>query len=108
MWDTRYDWASDLTSNLDLLAFLMLVSVYVCDLRPLTAAGLRRTYWAQVHNWRFVVTWSTALVAAVGTAGVTFLTVATTDLANSTLVPPASQPSSQGSSTSGGTSTTGR
>ena len=35
----------------------------------------------------------TALVAAIGTAAVTFLTVATTDLVNNTLNSPASQQS---------------
>jgi hypothetical protein len=94
MRDQPHDWAIDLTSDLELLAFLMLVGVYVSDLLPLKAADLRLTNWAQVHNWRFVVTWSTALVAAIGTATVTFLTVATTDLANSTFNSPASQQSS--------------
>jgi hypothetical protein len=94
MWDNQHQWAIDLTSDLELFIFLILVSVYVCDLLPLKAAGFRPTDWVQVHNWRFVLTWSTALVAAVGTAAVTFLTVATTDLVNSTLNAPASQPAS--------------
>jgi hypothetical protein len=94
MWDNQLQWAIDLTGDLELLIFLMIVSVYVCDLLPLKAAGFRPTDWVQVHNWRFVLTWSTALVAAVGTAAVTFLTVATTDLVNSTLSDSASQPAS--------------
>lgn len=94
MWDDQHGWAVDLTSDLELLVFLILTCVYVCDLLPLKAAGLPLTYWAQVHNWRFVVTWSTALVAAIGTAAVTFLTVATTDLVNNTLTTPASQSAS--------------
>jgi hypothetical protein len=86
-----HDWAIDMTGDLELLVFLMLITVYVCDLLPLKAAGFRFTDWAQVHNWRFVVTWSTTLVAAIGTAAVTFLTVTTTDLVNNTLNPPHSQ-----------------
>jgi hypothetical protein len=94
MWDAPHDWAIDLTNDLEIFVFLVLVCVYVSDLLPLKAADLGLTNWAQVHNWRFVVTWSTALVAAIGTAAVTFLTVATTDLVNNTLNSPASQQSS--------------
>jgi hypothetical protein len=94
IWDDPQSWAIDLTDDLQLLVFLMLVCVYVSDLLPLKAADLRLNYWAQVHNWRFVVTWSTALVAAIGTAAVTFLTVATTDLVNNTLTRTSQQSSS--------------
>ena len=55
MWDNQHQWAIDLTSDLELLIFLMLVSVYVCDLLPLKAAGFRPTDWVQVHNWRFIL-----------------------------------------------------
>jgi hypothetical protein len=34
----------------------------------------------QVHNWRFLVSWSTAVLAAIGTVAVTFLSTAATDL----------------------------
>jgi hypothetical protein len=94
MWDNQGSWAIDLTSDLELLIFLMLISVYVCDLLPLKEAKFRLTYWTQAHNWRFVVTWSTTLVAAISTAVITFMTVATTDLVNSTLNAPSSQSAS--------------
>jgi hypothetical protein len=97
VWDSRTALAYDFTSYLEMLVFLVLVSVYACDLLTLKEAGFRFTDWPQVHNWRFVVTWSTALVAAIGTATVTFLTVATTDLANNTFNPHTSQSSSTSS-----------
>jgi hypothetical protein len=94
MWDDQRALAIDLIYDLELLVFLMLVAVYVGDLLPLKAARFRLADWVQAHNWRFIVTWSTTLVAAVGTAAVTFLTVATTDLVNNTLNSSPTQPAS--------------
>jgi hypothetical protein len=81
-----------MVGDLELLVFLMLVTVIVCDLRTLSRAGLSLTDWPRVHNWRFVATWSAALVAAVGTIAITFATTTVTDLSQQlTRQPPTSQ-----------------
>ena len=82
IWDDSSDWTQTLIWSLELLFFLMLTAIYLCDLRILNKAGKRLTAWFTVQNWHFVVTWSTALLAALGTAMVTFLSTAATDLSN--------------------------
>jgi hypothetical protein len=39
----------------------------------------------QVHNWRFLVTWSTAVIAAIGTATAAYVSTAATDLGQQTV-----------------------
>jgi hypothetical protein len=78
------DWTQELIYDLELFSFLMIVTVILCDLMVLKAAGMRAAAWVQVHNWRFVVTLSTALLAAIGTAAVTFLSTAATDIGHHT------------------------
>jgi hypothetical protein len=82
IWDDSSDWTQTLIWSLELIFFLMLTAIYLCDLRILHRAGKRLTDWFTVQNWHFVVTWSTALLAALGTAMVTFLSTAATDLSN--------------------------
>ncbi len=91
IWDDTHDWAGTLVGDLEFLVFVILLSVIVCDLRPLWRAGLRPTDWARVHNWRFVASWSAALIAAVGTIAITFATTTVTDLSQQlTHQPPSS------------------
>jgi len=87
IWNDSAGWAQTLVYSLELFAFLMIVAVYLSDIRPLRAAGMRAIDWISIQNWRFAVTWSTALVAAIGTAAAAYLTTAATDLSNRTFAP---------------------
>ena len=82
VWDDHNNWIQVLIGSLELLFFLMVTAIYLCDFRTLRSAGNRPTDWFTVQNWHFVVTWSTALLAALGAAMVTFLSTAATDLSN--------------------------
>jgi len=59
---------------------LVIIGVIVGDLLALFSADMSPLAWIRVHNWRFLVTWSTAVLAAIGTVAVTFLSTAATDL----------------------------
>jgi hypothetical protein len=85
LWYDRSEWQTALIFNLELFSFLLIATVILGDLMTLRAAGMRVSAWVQVHNWRFIVTWSTAVIAATGTAAVTFLTTAATDIGHQTL-----------------------
>lgn len=80
LWLDGREWSATAIYYLELFAFLLILSVIVCDLMALRSAGLSVLAWIQVHNWRFLVTWSTAVLAAIGTAAATFLSTAATDL----------------------------
>lgn len=80
IWNDTQDWIATMVSDLELLVFLVVVTVIVCDLRLLIQAGLRPVDWVRVQNWRFVATWSAALIAAIGTIVITFATTTVTDL----------------------------
>lgn len=80
LWLDGRDWSTAVIYYLELFAFLLILSVILCDLVALRSAGLPALAWIQVHNWRFLITWSTAVIAAIGTAAVTFLSTAATDL----------------------------
>ena len=80
IWNDTQEWITTMVSDLELLVFLVVVTVVVCDLRLLIQAGLRPVDWVRVQNWRFVATWSAALIAAVGTIVITFATTTVTDL----------------------------
>jgi hypothetical protein len=82
MWDSGHDWRLDAISYLETFIFLMVVTVLVCDVRTLKEGRMRATDWVRVQNVRFVVTWSTAVIAAIATAGAAFLTTAATDLSH--------------------------
>jgi hypothetical protein len=82
---------------------MIVTTVILDDLTVLKAAGMRATDWTRVHNWRFVVTWSTAVIAAIGTAAATFLSTAATDFSHQTVTvitkqvnPPAGKSASPG------------
>jgi hypothetical protein len=98
IWNDAHDWTATLVSDLELLVFLMVLTVIVCDLRTLRRARLRPTDWLRVHNWRFVASWSTALVAAIGTIVIAFATTTVTDLSHQLTRPPPTTSSSSGSS----------
>ena len=85
IWNSGHDWTLELLNTLELFAFFMLLTVSLSDLKTLRAAGMNATDWVRVHNWRFTVTWSTALIAAIGTAAVTFLSSAAADFSNQTV-----------------------
>ena len=85
LWLDGHDWAAALIYYLELFAFLLILSVILCDLMALKSAGLSISAWAQVHNWRFLAAWATAVLAAIGTAGVTFATSVATDLGQQTV-----------------------
>jgi hypothetical protein len=80
IWDDNNDWIHVLIFSLELLFFLMLAGICLCDLHTLRKADMRLADWFTVQHWHFVVTWSTALLAALGTAVVTFLSTAATNL----------------------------
>ena len=86
LWFDGHEWVTAaLTYYLELFSFLLVAVVILCDLMALKSAKLPFTAWIQVHNWRFLVTWSTALIAAIGTATLTFLTTTATDLSQQTV-----------------------
>jgi hypothetical protein len=82
IWNDSSNWIQYLIWSLELLLFLMLTAICLCDFRTLYSTGRHLGDWFTVQNWHFMVTWSTALLAALGTAMVTFLSVAATDLSN--------------------------
>ena len=85
LWLDGSEWKVTAIYYLAAFAFLVLVSVIIGDLMALVSAGLSPLAWVQVHNWRFLVTWSTAVIAAVGTATAAFLSTAATDLGQQTV-----------------------
>jgi hypothetical protein len=82
IWDNRHDWALDTAGYVQLFVFLIVTTVIVCDLRTLKKADMGPADWVRVQNWRFIVTWSTALVAAISTAAVAFLSTVAADFTN--------------------------
>jgi len=80
IWNDPHDWAVTGIGDLEFLVFFMVTTVIVCDICALSRARLRPTDWVRVHNWRFIATWSAALVAAVGTIVIAFATTTVTDL----------------------------
>jgi len=85
LWLDGPGWQDALIYYLELFVFLLIAGVILCDLTALHSAGMPRSTWTQVHNWRFLVTWSTAVLAAAGTVAVTFLSTAATDLGHETV-----------------------
>jgi hypothetical protein len=85
IWNDGHSWTLDMIGYLELFIFLMVTTVILCDLCTLKKAGMSPTDWVRVQNWRFVVTWSTALIAAIGTATVAFLSTVATDITNQAL-----------------------
>ena len=105
VWDDSSNWIQYLIWSLELLFFLMLTAIYLCDIRTLHSASRPLSDWFTVQNWHFVVTWSTALIAALGTAMVTFLSTAATDLGNQAInatVGPTSTATAQNHGAGGG------
>jgi hypothetical protein len=98
LWLDGQGWQDALIYYLELFVFLLIVGVILCDLMALLSAGRPLSTWTQVHNWRFLVTWSTAVLAAAGTVAVTFLSTAATDLSHETVTAVTGQvaPSSPG------------
>jgi hypothetical protein len=80
LWLDGHEWKITAIYYLELFAFLVIIGVTIGDLLALFSAGMSPLAWIQVHNWRFLVTWSTAVLAAIGTVAVTFLSTAATDL----------------------------
>ena len=76
IWNDSSDWLQTLITNLELCIFLLLVAVYLCDIRVVQAAKRPAADWIPVQNWRFVITWSAAFLAALVTAAITSLTTA--------------------------------
>ena len=95
IWSDSGDWLQTLIGSVELLIFLMAASVYLCDFRILRAARMRAVDWFTIQNWHFIVTWSTALIAAIGTAMVTFLSTTAADLSRQALPGPSSPPAAQ-------------
>lgn len=85
IWDDRHDWALDTAGYVQLFVFLMVTTVILCDLRTLRKAGMSPADWVRVQNWRFIITWSTALVAAISTAAVAFLSTVAANLTSQAL-----------------------
>jgi len=85
VWNTAQAWLNFLVNLLVFGSFVMVSCVIICELMTLKTAGMGAADWIKVHNWRFIVSWSAALLAALGTAGVTFLSTAATDLSHQTV-----------------------
>ena len=85
LWLDGSEWKITAIYYLAGYAFLLIIGVVLSDLMALVSAGLSPLAWVQVHNWRFLVTWSTALIAAIGTATAVFLSTAATDLGQQTV-----------------------
>ena len=85
LWLDGSEWRVTAIYYLAAFAFLMLVGVVVGDLMALVSADLSPLAWVQAHNWQFLVTWSTAVIAAIGTATAAFLSTAATDLGQQTV-----------------------
>ena len=85
LWLDGSEWKITAIYYLAGFAFLLITGVVLSDLMALDSAGLSPLAWVQVHNWRFLVTWSTAVIAAVGTATAAFLSTAATDLGQQTV-----------------------
>jgi hypothetical protein len=85
LWLDGSEWRVTAIYYLAAFAFLVLVGVIIGDLMALVSAGLSPLAWVQVHNWRFLVTWSTAVIAAIGTATAAYLSTAATDLGQQTV-----------------------
>jgi hypothetical protein len=105
IWNDAQGWTVTMVYDLELLVFLLVLTVIVCDLRTLQRARLRPTDWIRVHNWRFVASWSAALVAAIGTIVITFATTTVTDLSQQLTRQPPSTSNATGSSSTGSSAT---
>ena len=101
LWLDGHDWKTTAIYYLELFAFLVITGVVLGDLMALRSAGMSPLAWIQVHNWRFLITWSTAVIAAIGTAAVTFLSTAATDLGQQTITTVTGQTTSASSSVPG-------
>jgi hypothetical protein len=104
VWNYTGNWTSVLVTDLQQLVFLLVVTVILADLRALRNAGLRLSDWPRVYNWRFVATWSTALLTAVGTIAVAFATTTVTDISQQLTPPPGSSAAAASGSGSPGSS----
>lgn len=85
IWNTTEAWLNFLVNLSVFSSFIMLSCVIVCEIMTLKAAGMEISDWIKVHNWRFIITWSAAVLATLGTAAVTFLSTAATDLSHQTV-----------------------
>jgi hypothetical protein len=85
LWLDGSEWKITAIYYLAGFAFLLIIGVVLSDLMALVSAGLSPLAWVQVHNWRFLVTYSTAVIAAIGTATAAFLSTAATDLGQQTV-----------------------
>ena len=101
VWNDANDWLSTLVADLQLLVFLVLASVIIGDLQALRKAGFRVQDWVRVHNWRFVATWTTALVTAISTIAITVATTTVTNFSQQQLTRP-SAPAKPGSNNAAG------
>jgi hypothetical protein len=89
VWNDAHAWSSVMVTDLQLLVFLVIATVIVGDLRALKNSGFPLADWPRAHNWRFVATWSTALLTAVATIALTFATTTVTDISQQLTPPPA-------------------
>ena len=85
IWNSPNAWLNFLVNLSVFGSFTLLSCVVICEIMPLRAAERNVAGWLKVNNWHFIVGWSTALLAALGTAGVTFLSTAATDLSHQTV-----------------------
>jgi hypothetical protein len=98
IWNDASDWAATMIGDLEFLVFFMVATVIIGDLRALRRARLPPADWVRVNNWRFVATWSAAIVAAVGTIAITFATTTVSDLSQQLLRQPPSSSAGAGQS----------
>jgi len=85
LWLDGHDWKISAIYYLELFAFLVIIGVILGDLMALKSAGMSPRAWIQVYNRRFIITWSTTVIAAIGTAAAAFLSTAATDLGQQTI-----------------------
>jgi len=77
--DNAADWLSSAVNWLEFLIFCIMIGMVVGDLPVLRAARLGWLDWTRVHNWRLIVTWSTALTVALAAAAAAFVSSTATE-----------------------------
>ncbi len=104
VWNDASDWLSVLVTDLEFLVVLVLAAVVIGDMQALRKAGFRVQDWVRVHNWRFVATWTTALVTAISTIAITVATTTVTSLSQQQFSGPSAPAKSDSNSAPGANS----
>jgi hypothetical protein len=85
IWATGKGWIYNLVAFAEMFVICLAVGFVSGDLVTLRRARLRPSEWVHVHNWKFVVTWSTTVVVALTTATITYVSSSATELGKITV-----------------------